>query len=177
MAGGRGRGGEERGRWVSRSRRGREEGVGGGTGRSITHVFPRALLLEARLGGGVVAHVRAGGAGDGGAGGGIAAFAVARPRRRHLVSLLLDEALRHRPQHLGHEWAQVPAQFHPASGHLGHARGTVRARGSGQRPPTARGETGGGHRVRPEVATRRLHEVNHLDARSIVARRNWQPLI
>ena len=91
-------------------------GVGGGTGRSITHVFPRALLLEARLGGGVVAHVRAGGAGDGGAGGGIAAFAVARPRRRHLVSLLLDEALRHRPQHLGHERGSGPRPIHPRFG-------------------------------------------------------------
>ena len=88
----------------------------GGTGRSITHVFPRALLLEARLGGGVVAHVRAGGAGDGGAGGGIAAFAVARPRRRHLVSLLLDEALRHGPQHLGHRMGSGPRPISPRFG-------------------------------------------------------------
>ena len=161
------------GRW-SRSALGRN---GGEPSRSITHVVPRALLLEARLGGGVVAHVRAGRAGDGGAGGGIAAFAVARPRRRHLVSLLLDEALRHGPKHLGHEGAQVPAQFHPASSHLGHLGWAVRAGGSGQRPPAARGEAGGGHRVRPEVAMRRLHEVNHLDARSIVACRNWHPAI
>ena len=89
----------------------------------------------------------AGGAGDGGAGGGIAAFAVARPAAGTSYRFSWTKLCGTGRSTSDTNGLRSPAHS-PRSGHLGHARGTARSRE--QRPPTARGETGGGHVSAPK---------------------------